>query len=96
MTVPTEPASEKRTALVARAFALCVACPLNQDNPADCPLHTIRHMPVTERFAWVKQASDMRLSELCDHHCSCLTEKERALHRHRPSTSIEPDPRKNS
>lgn len=62
--------------LIAYAFGLCMACPWNQDNPPDCPLHELRLLPYAHRLAWIKACTREQLLALCQHHCACLRSKE--------------------
>jgi hypothetical protein len=68
-----------RQALIAYVVGLAVACPINQDNPVDCPLHELRSQSFQDRLKWVKALDDESLYLLAQHHCSCLAAKEGRL-----------------
>lgn len=65
-----------REALVAYVIGLSVACPLQQDNPPDCPLNPLRSQALKDRYLWVKSLSDEQLKEIARHHCACIEKKE--------------------
>jgi len=46
-------------------------CPLG-GNPADCPLHEIRMMPIEKRVMWLESQSDEEVVELYHRHNTCL------------------------
>jgi len=68
---------EGREALIAYVVGLSIACPLQQDNPPDCPLNPMRCKALQDRYNWVKSQTTEQLKELARHHCTCLEEKER-------------------
>jgi hypothetical protein len=70
---------DDRSALIAYIVGLAVACPLNQDNPVDCPLHELRSKSFHERLTWINSLDDDHLKRLASHHCSCLAIKEGRL-----------------
>jgi len=59
-----------------RVFGLSVACPFDQGNPCDCPLHEIRKKSIEERYQWFRGLSDERILEILTYHKKCLGEKE--------------------
>lgn len=62
---------------------LLVACPYNQDNPANCPLHFIRQREMSERIVWLDSLNEDDVQVLYANHKHCLEIKEhRALQRH--------------
>ena len=54
--------------------ARILRCPLD-GNPADCPLHEIRLLPVEERIAWLNEKSDVEIVALFRRHKTCLEHK---------------------
>ena len=60
----------------AHIFGLTVACPYTGDNPNDCPLCEIRHLPLSEREAWVKDLTDEECRSYYQYHNLCLSKKE--------------------
>jgi hypothetical protein len=70
---------DNREALVAYIVGLAVACPMNQDNPSQCPFHEWRQKSMNERYTWINSLSDGELRRLANHHCSCLATKEDSL-----------------
>lgn len=65
-----------KDATAARLIGLVMACPLQQDNPSDCPLHKIRQLPVKERFIWVKSRAQKEALEILRQHSICLRQKQ--------------------
>lgn len=62
---------------------LLVACPYNQDNPANCPLHYIRQRDMAQRIAWLDSLDEEEVQVLYANHQHCLEIKEhRSPHRH--------------
>jgi len=55
---------------------LVFACPATCGNPPACPLHDIRHRPVSERVAWVKKLTDAERLQILDWHEQCLARQE--------------------
>ena len=49
-------------------------CPV-ENNPVDCPLHTVRQLPVEERIAWLESKTDDEVVALYAQHIDCLNEK---------------------
>lgn len=60
---------------------LLVACPFNQDNPANCPLYYMRTRPLDERIEWLDKLADDDVEILKANHQHCLYLKERAQSR---------------
>lgn len=56
---------------VAQLVALTMACPVEQNNPADCPLNTIRQLPLKERFEWAKSRTPEEAKSIFERHLSC-------------------------
>ena len=59
-----------------KIFGLSVACPFDQDNPCDCPLYEVRKKSMEERYAWVRELSDVRILSILTYHQKCLDERE--------------------
>ena len=49
-------------------------CPLG-NNPADCPLHDVRQMPVEERITWLESLSNDEVIAFYLQHVRCLKSK---------------------
>lgn len=49
-------------------------CPVD-NNPEDCPLHTVRQLPIEERIAWLKAKTDDEVVALYAQHIDCLDAK---------------------
>jgi hypothetical protein len=60
---------------------LLVACPFNQDNPDNCPLHHLRLLPMAKRIEWLDQLADEDVLILRTNHQHCLHVKERCAYR---------------
>lgn len=52
-----------------------MACPFEQDNPCDCPLHMLRKKALGDRLAWAKSLCDDELMKIATTHCICLEKK---------------------
>ena len=63
----TEEARAARLAMHGRILR----CPV-QNNPEDCPLHTVRQLPVEQRIAWLDERSDEEVVALFRQHIDCL------------------------
>ncbi len=55
---------------------LLSACPFSQDNPSECPLHTVRELSYQQRIEWLNTLPDEAIEYLLEHHRSCLLHKE--------------------
>lgn len=55
----------------ARLMGLAMVCPVSSENPTDCPLHEIRHLPLAQRFAWVKARTRQEAENLLSYHQHC-------------------------
>ena len=60
---------------------LAKGCPVDQSNPADCPLFAIRQLNRTQRMKLFHTLTDDDLSYLASYHCICMEIKLRA---HKP------------
>jgi len=69
----TEKSEEAQTARLAMHGRI-LWCPVEK-NPADCPLFTIRQLPVEERIAWLKSKTDDEVVTLYAKHIDCLDKK---------------------
>ena len=58
--------------LRAELVNLAKACPVDQCNPEDCPLFTLRQMEVEERMRWVNALEEDDLVYLATYHHVCL------------------------
>lgn len=58
--------------LLAAAQELTAACPLSQCNPEDCPLYTLRKLPIRKRLQWLSELSESDLAYLTTYHSTCM------------------------
>ena len=63
---------EQRKQLLEGLLKLCNACPIHDDNPADCPLHAVRTLKPAKRRKWLNGLSDDELAYLTEYHRVCL------------------------
>ena len=68
---PTNPDSATADLDMALLMGLAVACPVGQDNPADCPLHEVRDLPLIQRVAWVKARTQDEVKNILSYHRTC-------------------------
>ena len=54
-----------------RLVGLAIACPVEQNNPTDCPLHDIRLLTLQERLNWVKSCTRKEAEGIFRQHSSC-------------------------
>ncbi len=59
-----------------RMAGLLVACPVTQDNPFDCPLKSVRQLPLRERFRWLDTLRPDQLRAFLNQHGACIVRKE--------------------
>ncbi len=64
----------KESAVRVAMHGRILRCPLG-GNPADCPLHEIRLLPVEERLKWLDSKTDFELTVLFGYHIKCLEVK---------------------
>jgi len=64
-----------KTELLAKVFGLTVACPSDQGNPCDCPLHEVRKLSLRERHEWARGLSEADMRVLIGYHEKCSTKK---------------------
>jgi|GEM_PF-2269727 len=60
----------------ARVAGLMIACPVTQDNPFDCPLKSVRQLPLRERYRWLDSLRTDQLHEFLTQHGKCIMRKE--------------------
>lgn len=65
-----ESASKARLAMHGRILR----CPVG-DNPTTCPLHTVRHLSIEERIAWLESKTDDELIAFYEQHIDCMDVK---------------------
>ena len=58
-----------------RIMGLLVACPIHQDNPADCPLHALRTQPMRNRYSWMNELPPLQVQCLMEQHGACFARK---------------------
>jgi hypothetical protein len=68
--------SSQRQYLLNEIFGLAVACPFDQGNPCNCPLHELRKKTLRERHEWLQALSEEDISNILTFHKKCLGEKE--------------------
>lgn len=71
-----ESPSAQRQYLQVKVFGLSLACPFDQGNPCDCPLHEIRKKKLEEKIKWLNKLSDEGVLNILTYHQICLGEKE--------------------
>ena len=54
---------------------LAVGCPLDQSNPKDCPLYSVRKMHPAQQSHWFNALHNDGLSYLAAYHAICLHTK---------------------
>jgi hypothetical protein len=59
--------------LRAGLLELINVCPVNQDNPADCPLFALRKMGRRQRLHWVAALERADLEYLATYHNVCMS-----------------------
>jgi hypothetical protein len=69
------PKSGEAALLKSRMMGLLVACPIHQDNPADCPLHALRGQALRERYSWLNELPPLQVQRFMQQHCECFTRK---------------------
>ena len=70
--------SPRKQFLLEEIFGLAVACPFDQGNPCNCPLHELRKKSLQERYRWLLDLSEADLRDILTNHRKCLDEKEEA------------------
>ena len=71
---PEEPFQQKAHAARLAMHGRILRCPVGE-NPRDCPLHTVRQLPIEERITWLKSKTDEEVVALYEQHIDCLNEK---------------------
>jgi len=66
--------------LKGRMAGLLVACPVTQDNPFDCPLRSVRRLPLRERYRWLETLRADQTRTFLAQHGACLARKEQEDH----------------
>ena len=56
-------------------LTLLEKCPVNEDNPQDCPLHSVRKNDTQAQLEWVTELSDTELSGVFSYHNTCYSRK---------------------
>ena len=67
-----EISQQRRSELRDQLLELAVACPVENCNPVDCPLHQVRRMDLGCRLEWFKALTDEDLAYLNAYHYVCL------------------------
>ena len=52
-------------------MGLAMNCPMGQDNPVECPLHSIRHRTLAQRFEWAKSRTREEAANIVGYHKHC-------------------------
>jgi hypothetical protein len=63
-----------------RMAGLLVACPVTQDNPYDCPLKSVRQLPLRERYRWLDTLRPDQMRGFLKQHNDCIVRKEQENH----------------
>jgi uncharacterized protein YaaW (UPF0174 family) len=58
--------------LKAKIQELITVCPITQDNPVGCQLHSIRQMSDTGRAVWLASLSADELQQIATRHHACM------------------------
>ena len=66
--------------LKSRMAGLLVACPVTQDNPFDCPLQSVRRLPLRQRYRWLETLRPDQMRAFLNQHGTCIVRKERENH----------------
>jgi len=66
--------------LKGRMAGLLVACPVTQDNPFDCPLKSVRQLPLRERYRWLDALRPDQMRTFLAQHGACIVRKEQENH----------------
>ena len=66
--------------LKGRMAGLLVACPVTQDNPFDCPLKSVRLLPLRERYLWLETLRAEQMRTFLAQHGECIVRKEQENH----------------
>lgn len=56
-------------------MVLSAGCPVDQANPAHCPLYGLRPLGLRKRQAWLRGLSLEELQYLVSYHAVCAAEK---------------------
>jgi hypothetical protein len=67
--------NQRKELLRANLFSFAQACPVEDCNPAECPLYQLRQMKYTERLEWLNALSEEDLAYLTAYHDVCLNLK---------------------
>jgi hypothetical protein len=68
--------SPRKQYLLEEIFGLAVACPFDQGNPCNCPLHDLRKKGLRERYEWLQSLSEEALFDVLGFHQKWLEKKE--------------------
>lgn len=71
----------RRVWLERQALELSKKCPMEVENPVDCPLFGLRPLAVSERKTWISKLTDEDLEYLATYHSCCYSEKRAAARR---------------
>ncbi len=55
-------------------------CPLNHNNPVDCPLYQLRASSIKEKNKWLENLSEKEINNILDQHEICYSEKKNKDH----------------
>jgi hypothetical protein len=62
---------QPKTALRDNLLSLVPHCPVEQSNPPDCPLFTVRKAGPAKRLRWFNELTEADLVYLSAYHCVC-------------------------
>jgi hypothetical protein len=63
---------QQRTEMLDRLLSLAISCPVDQSNPANCPLCNVRKMDLGRRLEWFRSLTDDELVFLNSYHHVCM------------------------
>lgn len=64
-----------RNVMLDNALGLAMNCPVDECNPADCPLYPVRQLDLSRRLEWFKALTDDDLQYLNAYHFTCMRAK---------------------
>jgi hypothetical protein len=65
----------QRDELLGKLLELAEICPVDQCNPAECPLSAVRKLRPRARFRWFNALDEVDLQHLAAYHYTCMNLK---------------------